>query len=90
MKGEGSHIFPLFQAPSPKFTIAEINEDSDKPSGIGFGKMTYKISTEHRRPFAYKWSINSKYWYNLWNGDEINEPGIKYDRIEGIIFARPI
>ena len=70
--------------------VAEINEDSEKPSGIGFGKMKYKISDSHRRPHAYKWSINSTYWYNLWNGDDINEPGIKYDRIEGIIFARPI
>lgn len=71
--------------------VAEINEDSEKPSGIGFGWMTYKISTNgHRRPYAYKWSLNSTYWYNLRSGDEINEPGIKFDRIEGIIFARPI
>ncbi|MGE3062558.1 MAG: hypothetical protein AB7T10_02870 [bacterium] len=71
--------------------VAEINEDSGKPSGIGFGWMKYKISTTvDRRPFAYKWSLNSTHWYNLYNGDEINEPGIKYDRIKGIIFARPI
>jgi len=71
--------------------IAEINEDSGKPSGIGFGKMKYKISTsEDRRPYAYKWSLNSTHWYNLWEGDDIDEDGIKYDRLEGIIFARPI
>jgi len=71
--------------------IAEINEDSGKKSGIGFGRMTYKISTNgHRRPYAYKWSLNSTHWYNLRNGDYIDEPGIKYDRIKGIIFARPI
>ncbi len=62
-------------------------------SGIGFGKMSYLISTNgHRRPFAYKWklntSTNSKPWYNLKEGDDITE-GIKYDRLKGIIFARP-
>lgn len=64
-------------------------------SGIGFGKMTYKISTNgHRRPYAYKWKLNTSSntspWYNLTEGDDIDEPGIKYDRIKGIIFARPI
>ncbi len=71
--------------------VAEINEDSGVQSGIGFGKMKYKISTKgDRRPYAYKWSLNSIKWYNLYNGDDINEPGIKFDRIKGIIFARPI
>ena len=62
-----------------------------KKSGIGFGRMKYLISTnEHRRPYAYKWSLNSKYWYNLFSGDNISEPDPdKYDRIKGIIFARP-
>lgn len=69
--------------------VAEINEDSKKKSGIGFGTMTYKISNTHRRPYAYKWSINSTKWYNLRAGDEIQE-GLQYDRIKGIIFARPI
>lgn len=73
-----------------KIPVAEINEDSGKPSGIGFGKMKYKISTSgDRRPYAYKWSLNSTHWYNLYEGDDINEDGIKYDRLEGIIFARP-
>ncbi|MFA9391189.1 MAG: hypothetical protein ACERKD_15375 [Prolixibacteraceae bacterium] len=61
-------------------------------SGIGFGKMTYKISNnEHRRPYAYTWSLkNSKSkWYNLYTGDDISE-GSNYDRLEGIIFARPL
>jgi hypothetical protein len=71
--------------------VAEINKDSEVSSGIGFGWMIYKISKKgDRRPFAYKWSLNSTYWYNLRSGDEINEHGIKYDRIKGIIFARPI
>jgi len=61
-----------------------------KKSGIGFGKMKYKISTNgHRRPYAYKWSINSKYYYNLLNGDNISEPDSdKYDRLKGILFVR--
>jgi len=69
--------------------IAE--ELNGKKSGIGFGRMKYLISTnEHRRPYAYKWSLNSKYWYNLFSGDNIPEPDSdKYDRIKGIIFARP-
>jgi hypothetical protein len=60
-----------------------------KKSGIGFGQMKYLISTnEHRRPYAYKWSLNSTYWYNLVYGDNICESD-DYDRIKGIIFARP-
>ena len=61
-----------------------------KNSGIGFGTMKYLISTNnHRRPYAYKWSLNSKYWYNLVSGDNISEPDKdRYDRIKGIIFAR--
>lgn len=71
--------------------VAEINEDSGVQSGIGFGWMKYKISENgHRRPYAYRWSTNSRYWYNLREGDQIDGPGIKYDRIKGIIFARPI
>lgn len=69
--------------------VAEINEDSGKPSGIGFGWMKYKVSESHHRPFAYKWSVNSTHWYNLREGDDIDE-GLKYDRLEGIVFARPI
>lgn len=69
--------------------IAEINEDSNEKSGIGFGMMKFKINNTHRRPYAFKWSINSTKWYNLRTGDEFNE-GLKYDRIKGIIFARPI
>lgn len=63
-----------------------------KKSGIGFGKMKYLISTSgHRRPYAYKWSLNSRYWYNLVEGDNISvSVNKKYDRIKGIIFARPI
>ncbi len=69
--------------------IAE--ELNGKKSGIGFGRMKYLISTnKRRRPYAYKWSLNSKYWYNLYSGDNISEPDSdKYDRIKGIIFARP-
>lgn len=70
--------------------IAEKNEDSQEKSGIGFGRMIYKVSSNNKRPFAYKWSLNSTHWYNLRIGDNIDEPGIKYDRIKGIIFARPI
>jgi len=44
--------------------------------GIGFGKMTFKISTnKHNRPYAYTWSLknaNSE-WYNLMSGDDITE-----------------
>ncbi|MGK9368504.1 hypothetical protein ACSSWA_06360 [Melioribacter sp. Ez-97] len=60
-------------------------------SGIGFGKMKYLISENaHKRPYAYKWSLNSKYWYNLTSGDNISAPDSdKYDRLKGIIFARP-
>jgi hypothetical protein len=44
-----------------------------KKSRIGFGKMKYLISENaHRRPYAYKWSLNSKYWYNLTSGDNIS------------------
>lgn len=66
-------------------------ELNGKKSGIGFGRMKYLISTNgHRRPYAYKWSLNSSYWYNLFSGDNIVEPDSdKYDRIKGIIFARP-
>lgn len=64
-------------------------ELNGKKSGIGFGRMKYKISTNsHRRPYAYKWSLNSKYWYNLFEGDDIHVSD-KYDRVKGIIFARP-
>jgi hypothetical protein len=69
--------------------------DSDHPhSGIGFGWMTYKISTNgHRRPYAYKWSLNTNenhfQWYNLVSGDNIDED-FNHNRLEGIIFARPI
>ncbi|MBN2482392.1 MAG: hypothetical protein JXB19_11665 [Bacteroidales bacterium] len=71
--------------------VAQINEDSEKKSGIGFGWMKFKISTlGDRRPYAYKWKLGSENWYNLWEGDHINEDGIKYDRIKGIVFARPL
>ncbi len=62
-----------------------------KNSGIGFGKMKFLIGTNRqKRPYAYKWGLNSKSWYNLVEGDSISEPNPdKYDRIKGIIFARP-
>lgn len=71
------------------YPVAE--ELNGKKSGIGFGRMKYLISTNgHRRPYAYKWSLNSRYWYNLVEGDNISEPDAdKYDRVKGIIFARP-
>jgi len=69
--------------------IAE--ELNGNKSGIGFGRMLYLIgSDEQKRPHAYKWSLNSSYWYNLVEGDTISEPNaIAYDRVEGILFARP-
>ena len=60
---------------------------AEKNSGIGFGSMIFKISTNgHRRPYAFKWRLNSKYYYNLTQGNKKNN----YNRLEGIIFARPI
>lgn len=65
-------------------------ELNGKKSGIGFGRMKYLISTNgHRRPYAYKWSLDSTYWYNLVEGDNISEPDAStYDKLKGIIFAR--
>ncbi len=68
--------------------VAEINNDSKKPSGIGFGKMIFKINFQTRVAHAYKWTLTSKHWYNLQVGDEIIESDY-YDRLKGIIFARP-
>lgn len=67
-------------------------ERKGKKSGIGFGKMKFKVgSNERRRPYAYTWSLSSKRWYNLVKGDKIKEKNAaKYDKLEGIIFARPI
>lgn len=63
-----------------------------KNSGIGFGKMVFKVgNNERKRPYAYKWSLTSKSWYNLVKGDKIHEEnGDRYDRLKGVIFARPI
>lgn len=63
-----------------------------KNSGIGFGKMIFKVgNNERKRPYAYKWSLASKSWYNLVKGDKIYEKnGKRYDRLKGIVFARPI
>lgn len=62
-------------------------------SGIGFGNMIFKISTnEHHSPHAFKWSTNSNYFYNLVLGDDITyqfeSTRLKYDRLKGIVFAR--
>jgi len=64
---------------------------NEKNSGVGFGKMKFLISTnKQKRPYAYKWSLNSQYWYNLVEKDSISGPNSnKYDRVKGIIFARP-
>ncbi|MBN1968432.1 MAG: hypothetical protein JW870_03605, partial [Candidatus Delongbacteria bacterium] len=64
-------------------------------SGIGFGLMTFKISTDgYRKPHAYKWSTTSNYFYNLLQGDDLtyesDQLKLTYDRLEGIVFARPI
>ena len=66
-----------------------------KKSGIGFGDMLYKISENGRRkPYGYKWSLNSSKWYNLLNGDQIHEKpssnGTDYNRLKGIVFVRAL
>jgi len=74
------------------FDIPLAEEYKGKKSGIGFGKMIFKVgNNERKRPYAYTWSLTSKYWYNLVKGDKIKEKnGTKYDKLKGIIFARPI
>lgn len=55
-------------------------------TGIGSGLMTYKVSTTTHRPYKYKWSTTASHWYDLYSsGSNTN-----YNRIEGIILARPI
>ena len=55
-------------------------------TGIGVGWMRYgHSSSASNRPYKYKWKLSSNNYYNLWDG-VYN----KYERLEGIIFARPI
>ncbi|MEN8121680.1 MAG: hypothetical protein ABFS35_15115 [Bacteroidota bacterium] len=70
------------------YPVAEIYNGNN--SGIGFGRMKYLVNTDNNRPYAYKWSLDSKYWYNLVEGDNYTETNDSYNRLEGIIFARPI
>ncbi|PQJ79717.1 hypothetical protein [Polaribacter porphyrae] len=74
------------------FDTPVAEERKGKPSGIGFGKMVFKVGkNERKRPYAYTWSLTGKRWYNLVYGDKIKEKnGKKYDKLKGIIFARPI
>ncbi len=70
------------------YPVAELY--NGEKSGIGFGRMRFLVNTTTRQVYGYRWSLNSKYCYNLVEGDGYSETNASYNRLEGIIFARPI
>lgn len=61
------------------------NTASVDGSGIGVGWMRYGLSTNGRnRPYKYHWKLGG-HWYGLWTGSYDY-----YNRLEGILIARPI
>ncbi len=70
------------------YPVAELY--NGEKSGIGFGRMKFLVNTTTRQFYGYRWSLNSKYCYNLVEGDNYSEMNASYNRLEGILFARPI
>ncbi|PHQ34136.1 hypothetical protein [Rhodopirellula bahusiensis] len=57
-------------------------------SGIGSGVMRFRLDRQGNAN-GYKWSLTSKRWYNQLGTEEATG-NQHYDRLEGILFARPI
>jgi hypothetical protein len=57
-------------------------------SGIGSGVMLFRLAGDGTTD-GYKWSLSSKRWYNL-VGSPRATGNQHYDRLTGILFARPI
>jgi len=56
-------------------------------SGIGYGWMRFKVSSHaSKRPYQYKWKPTSDNYYTLYSSGSTTT----YNRIGGIIFARPV
>ncbi len=63
------------------------NYNGEVNTGVGSGVMKFKVSTNGKyRPYQYLWSTTSTSWYTLYGGGAAN----RYNRLEGIILARPI
>lgn len=66
----------------------EYSSSSADGSGIGYGWMRFKVSTHaSKRPYQYKWKPSSDNYYTLYSSSGTTD---NYNRIQGIIFARPI
>lgn len=85
-------VVRVFDSTESPHTEAEDTRAQNNPpnaidqSGIGSGLMEFKASTNGKyRPYQYKWSTTSSDWYGLYDTAVNN-----YERLEGIILARPI
>ncbi|CAD73404.1 MAG TPA: hypothetical protein DDX19_09865 [Rhodopirellula baltica] len=62
--------------------------DAISRTGIGSGVMQFRLN-DNGEVTGYKWSLTSKRWHNLVDSEEATGNRY-YDRLEGILFARPI
>ncbi|WP_430451575.1 hypothetical protein [Rhodopirellula europaea] len=67
---------------------AESQVDAISKTGIGSGVMQFRVN-ENGEVNGYKWSLTSKRWHNQVNSKEATGNRY-YDRLKGILFARPI
>jgi hypothetical protein len=93
LDGANNSVVRVFDSTESVHTAAEDTRAQNNPpnaigqTGIGSGLMTFKVSTNGKnRPYQYLWSTTSANWYSLYDGESPDN----YNRLEGIILARPI